>query len=102
MAVIISLKIFLVSKNACQRYLRSVATSKMIPFFFFPLDPEHFIRCNREALECAYVSERLNHWIDLIFGHKQRGEEAWKSHNGTTSAFYFRGFLFGAKKNNNN
>lgn len=42
---------------------------------------EEFIRINREALESDYVSENLHHWIDLIFGFKQTGEEARKAYN---------------------
>lgn len=35
-----------------------------------------FIARNREALESEYVSSHLHDWIDLIFGHKQRGKPA--------------------------
>eukprot|EP00051_Salpingoeca_urceolata_P022257 m.358163 g.358163 ORF g.358163 m.358163 type:complete len:945 (-) comp19945_c1_seq18:166-3000(-) len=46
---------------------------------------EDFTRKCREALECPYVSENIHHWIDLIFGYKQRGPESIKANN----VFYY-------------
>ncbi|OAD54426.1 Protein FAN [Eufriesea mexicana] len=43
--------------------------------------PAHFVQVLRNALESDYVSQNLHHWIDLIFGYKQRGSEAEKANN---------------------
>ncbi|XP_061707525.1 protein FAN-like [Cydia pomonella] len=43
--------------------------------------PANFVAKLREALESEYVSRHLHLWIDLIFGYKQRGEEAIKANN---------------------
>ena len=52
--------------------------------------PHEFIRANREALECDYVSSRLHEWIDLIFGYKQQGPEATQAIN-TYHPFFYEG-----------
>ena len=44
-------------------------------------NPYRFIAMHRAALESDYVSRMINHWIDLIFGYKQRGKEAEKALN---------------------
>ena len=44
-------------------------------------DPKIFIAKHREALESEHVSKHLHQWIDLIFGHKQRGEAALEATN---------------------
>uniref|UniRef100_A0A8C9XVM0 Neurobeachin-like protein 2 n=1 Tax=Sander lucioperca TaxID=283035 RepID=A0A8C9XVM0_SANLU len=46
---------------------------------------EDFIKQHRKALECEHVSSHLHEWIDLIFGYKQRGEEAVNALN----VFYY-------------
>ncbi|EAY20736.1 Beige/BEACH domain containing protein [Trichomonas vaginalis G3] len=40
-----------------------------------------FIHINRMALESPLVSSRINQWVDLIFGFKQRGQEAENAFN---------------------
>lgn len=40
-----------------------------------------FVRLHRQALESEYVSQNLHHWVDLVFGYKQRGPEAASAYN---------------------
>eukprot|EP00615_Pteridomonas_danica_P005817 CAMPEP_0114332244 /NCGR_PEP_ID=MMETSP0101-20121206/2953_1 /TAXON_ID=38822 ORGANISM="Pteridomonas danica, Strain PT" /NCGR_SAMPLE_ID=MMETSP0101 /ASSEMBLY_ACC=CAM_ASM_000211 /LENGTH=2382 /DNA_ID=CAMNT_0001462853 /DNA_START=527 /DNA_END=7678 /DNA_ORIENTATION=- len=47
--------------------------------------PEEFIAVQRAALESDYVSNNLHHWVDLIFGYKQRGKAAIEANN----VFYY-------------
>ena len=44
-------------------------------------DPKIFVAKHREALESEHVTRNLHSWIDLVFGHKQRGEAALEATN---------------------
>ena len=38
-------------------------------------DHHHFIQVMSLSLECLHVSDKINNWIDLIFGHKQQSTD---------------------------
>jgi hypothetical protein len=44
-------------------------------------DSYYFIYIQRKILECDFVSEKINQWINLIFGYQSRGENAIKKYN---------------------
>ncbi|KAG5181492.1 BEACH domain-containing protein [Tribonema minus] len=44
-------------------------------------DAREFVRVQRRALESDHVSARLHAWVDLVFGHKQRGADAVRAQN---------------------
>jgi len=44
-----------------------------------------YLRLNRMALESEYVSNELHHWIDLIFGYKQKGPHSVEANNGNVN-----------------
>lgn len=52
---------------------RSIADVALPPWASSPRD---FVAKCRAALECEHVSQTLHLWIDLVFGHKQRGAAA--------------------------
>ncbi|XP_043931740.1 lysosomal-trafficking regulator [Protopterus annectens] len=52
-------------------------------------DPRLFILIHRQALESDYVSQTISHWIDLVFGNKQKGKAAVQAINVFHPATYF-------------
>lgn len=73
---------FLVNRNTCDFGLRQ--TGSRVDDVVLPpwaRTPEEFVHLNREALESEFVSEHLHEWIDLIWGFKQNGKEAWDADN---------------------
>uniref|UniRef100_A0A6Q2Z3L6 Lysosomal trafficking regulator n=1 Tax=Esox lucius TaxID=8010 RepID=A0A6Q2Z3L6_ESOLU len=52
-------------------------------------DPRLFILIHRQALESDQISQNLCHWIDLVFGIKQKGKAAVHAINVFHPATYF-------------
>lgn len=49
----------------------------------------NFIKIHRQALESNFVENNLHHWIDLIFGYKQKGPQAIEAINVFYPATYY-------------
>ncbi|NXM69177.1 LYST regulator, partial [Serilophus lunatus] len=52
-------------------------------------DPRLFILIHRQALESDHVSRTICHWIDLVFGYKQKGKASVQAINVFHPATYF-------------
>lgn len=66
--------------NYGQRYDGTFVNNVILPAWADG-SPEKFVNILRNALESDYVSANLHKWIDLMFGYKQRGEEAINADN---------------------
>ena len=44
-------------------------------------DSRMFVKIHRQALESSHVKQEISHWIDLVFGFKQRGNAAIEAIN---------------------
>lgn len=53
------------------------------------LDARLFTLIHRQALESAFVTEHLPHWIDLVFGYKQTGQPAFDAINVFPACTYY-------------
>jgi hypothetical protein len=75
---------FLVNSNKYDFGLRQNVTKSIDSVELPPWakgDPKIFIAKHREALESPYVTQNLHHWIDLVFGSKQKGDAAVEAVN---------------------
>ncbi|KAL1984031.1 hypothetical protein VTN96DRAFT_9628 [Rasamsonia emersonii] len=75
---------FLVNSNKYDFGLRQNMTQSIDSVELPPWakgDPKIFIEKHREALESPYVTQNLHHWIDLVFGYKQKGDAAVEAVN---------------------
>jgi len=73
---------FLLNLNSLN--LGKTHTDEQIENVALPLwahSPTECLQTLRDALESDYVSNSINHWIDLIFGYKQKGSAAFASDN---------------------
>lgn len=68
-------KNFVAAESKKANFINSVETPA------WSKDPCFFIYLNKIILESQFVSNKLNEWVDLIFGAKQRGKEAENAMN---------------------
>ncbi|KAI9921207.1 hypothetical protein PsorP6_002107 [Peronosclerospora sorghi] len=73
---------FLVNRNGLELGTRQNGTTvNDVVLPPWARSPEDFVMKNFVALESEYVSANIHHWIDLIFGCKQRGTAAVEANN---------------------
>lgn len=70
----------IINPKKIEKYLKSNFVQNVeIPIW--GKDPCYFVYINKIILESQFISNKLNEWIDLIFGAKQRGKEAENAMN---------------------
>jgi hypothetical protein len=79
---------FLVNANHFDLGTKSTGKVNDVALPRWARSPIEFVYLHRKALESDYVSQHLPEWIDLIWGYKQKGEQAALANNVFKREFY--------------